>query len=146
MKKLVYQKIYDRLDKLLPGGCEEFCSKDDNYVKFKSDGFMDLNVDVQNWKEETANGKRISMAHNFVQNGDLMADPDMEIRIFTKEKAAEALTFQMDTMGLYQEVYPEPGKQNTGLKKKLNTFLLQWLVNIESQGFQAQKRTKKEVS
>ena len=43
---------------------------------------------------------------------------------------AEALTFQNDYLGVYQEVYPEPGKFNPKLKKELNNFLSDWLQNI----------------
>jgi uncharacterized protein YqiB (DUF1249 family) len=59
-----------------------------------------------------------------------MADPDMEIQIFPAQKAAEALTFQNDYLGLYQQVYPEPGKYYPKLKKELNAFLNDWLKNM----------------
>lgn len=63
--------------------------------------------------------------------------PDMEIQIFPAQKMAEALTFQNDYLGIYQEVYPEPGKYYPKLKKELNTFLNDWLRNmIEVQKYQ----------
>jgi hypothetical protein len=102
------------------------------HKKLSSPGFMDLNIDVlRNNDKELV----IGMAHNYIQNGDVMADPDMEIKIHKELEAAEALTYQQDSLGIYQEVYPEPGKVNTRLKKDLNRFLKQWLCNLESQGF-----------
>jgi len=52
-------------------------------------------------------------------------------------KMAEALTFRNDYLGIYQEVYPEPGKYYPKLKKELNAFLNDWLRNmIEVQKYQ----------
>lgn len=48
---------------------------------------------------------------------------------------AEALTYQQDSLGVFQEVYPEPGKVDVKLKKQLNQFLNQWLTNLINQGF-----------
>jgi hypothetical protein len=48
---------------------------------------------------------------------------------------AEALTFQNDYLGIYQEVYPEPGKYYPKLKKELNEFLNEWLQNIIESGY-----------
>jgi len=138
---MIYERIYKALDELLPGGIEGFCSNPEGYAKLTSDPYMDLNIDVITWKEDGKKGTyRISMAHNFVQNGDLMADPDMEIRIIPELRMAEAVTYQLDSLGIYQEVYPiVDGKQmiNPKLKKQLNSFLEQWLRNIKSQGHKA---------
>jgi uncharacterized protein YqiB (DUF1249 family) len=101
-----------------------------DYMKFVSPGLMDLNVD-------RLTNKTIALAHNGKQNGDVMADPDMEILIYPKTKMAEALTFRNDYLGIYQEVYPEPGKYYPKLKKELNAFLSDWLKNmIEIQKYQ----------
>lgn len=62
-------------------------------------------------------------------------DPDMEIKIHKKLETAEGLTYQNDYVGVYQEVYPKPGKVNIQLKRELNQFLNQWLDNLATQGF-----------
>lgn len=127
MGKMVYEKIYEKLEKLEITNLEE-------YQKRKSEGFMDLNIDIL---EDNEDYKRIALAHNYTQNGDVMADPDMEIKIHKKMKMAEALTFQQDP-GLYQEVYIyKNGKTfvKPKLKKQLNKFLNQWLSNIIKQGY-----------
>lgn len=135
---IIYERIYKALDELLPGGVKGFCSNSEGYVKLTAPGFMDLNIDVQNWKEDPRKGTyRISMAHNFIQNGDVMADPDMEIRLHSDLKMAEALTYQLSSLGIYQVVYPEPNKYSPKLKRDLNSFLEQWLKNIKAQGHKA---------
>jgi uncharacterized protein YqiB (DUF1249 family) len=49
---------------------------------------------------------------------------------------AEALSFQNDYLGIYQVVYPEPGKYYPELKKELNEFLNEWLQNIINTQYQ----------
>ena len=123
--KMIYETIYKKLEKL---GITELVK----YKKLKSEGYMDLSIDILSDNEEE---KHIAMAHNFIQNGDVMADPDMEIKICKKTKMAEALTYQLSSLGIFQRVYPEPGKVYPKLKIQLNSFLDQWLTNLISQGF-----------
>ena len=78
---------------------------------------------------------RIALAHNGLQNGDVMADPDVEVRIYPDQKIAEALTFQNDYLGIYQEVY-DGEKCNNKLKRELNIFLDDWLANILDSGYE----------
>jgi hypothetical protein len=91
-------------------------------------GYMPLNIDY-------LGNNVIALAHNFIQNGDVMADPDMEIRIDPDMGIVEALTYQLDSLGIFQRVYPEPGKVCLKLRRDLNQFLGQWLKNLEMQGF-----------
>jgi hypothetical protein len=135
MKKLIYQTMFEKLKKIGlidKRGYPVF----GEHVKIVHKPYMDLSVD--NLGSDIHNGLpafRISMAHNFVQNGDLMADPDMEIRIYPYAGFVEALTYQLDSLNIYQAVYPEPGKVYPKLKKDLNRFLNQWLTNLIDQGF-----------
>ena len=87
MKSTIYEQIYKKLQPIMT----ELGDKD--YIKMKSGGFMDLNVD-QLYK--TDKRIRISLAHNYIQNGDVMADPDMEIMVYPDREMAEAMTFQQD--------------------------------------------------
>lgn len=124
-KKNLYNRLYDNLNKIGVLDVKE-------YAKFKAPGFMDLNIDVLS---ETTTTKVIAMAHNYVQNGDLMADPDMEIRINKVDQTAEALTFQQDGVGLYQRVYDAQGRLTSpGVKMALNNFLDVWTHNLIEQG------------
>jgi uncharacterized protein YqiB (DUF1249 family) len=132
MRKMIYETMFDKLVKL---GIlnQEGHPVFKEHVKLVHKPYMDLSIDrLSSEKEGTI---RISLAHNFVQNGDLMADPDMEIRIYPELKAVEALTYQLDSLGLYQVVFPEPGKVYPKLKTELNHFLNQWLTNLIDQGF-----------
>ena len=128
MNKTIYERIFTKLhqiidlDKLLR----------EKYLKYKSAGYMDLNIDFLRYKD--GDTYIISIAHNFTQNGDLMCDPDMEIRIFPKTEMAEALTFQLDSIGIFQRVYQD-NKVNIEIKKDLNRFLDKWLTNIKSQKY-----------
>ncbi len=81
------------------------------------------------------------MSHYYEQNGDLMADPEMTVRLY-RHKMAEALTFYMPGAGLYQEVYGVNDAGQTtvkpGLKHELNAFLDTWTNNIRQQGHKLQ--------
>jgi hypothetical protein len=115
--KTIYELNYERIYPLLA-----------DYQKLSIKNYMDLVV-------QKIGKNEYRIAHYYEQNGDLMGDPEMTVRIDQELKTVEALTFQMDALGLYQEVYPEPGKYYPRLKKELNDFLRQWLKNLEQQGF-----------
>ena len=134
MEKTIYENMFHKMVKL--GIINQDGSlKFDEYLKLKSSGFMDLNIDHLSHKD-TENSIVISIAHNYIQEGDVMADPDMEIRIIPKMKMVEALTFQQDNMGIYQQVYLEDGRYVIPkLKNELNDFLNSWLKNLIEQGF-----------
>ena len=125
MTQNIHNLIYERLEKITCG-LLRFLSSPDGYLKLKSQGFMDLTI-------ERIGSDEISLTHYYEQNGDLVADPDMQIRINFDNKTAEALTFQ-DWI-CFRCVYPEPDKVNLQLKKELNSFLLDWLKNLKRQGF-----------
>ena len=91
MIKTIYENMFDKMVKL--GIINQDGSlKFDEYLKLKSSGFMDLNIDHLRHKDNE-NCIVISIAHNYIQEGDVMGDPDMEIRIIPKMKMVEALTF-----------------------------------------------------
>ena len=142
MKKLIYQTMFDKLQKIGlidHRGYPVF----GEHVRIENRPYMDLSVD--NLGSDTEKGLpvfKLSLAHNFVQNGDVMADPDMEIRIYPYAGFVEALTYQLDSLGIYQVVYPEPGKVYPKRKRELNRFLNLWLSNLISQGFKYQPTIK----
>ena len=123
-----FESIYNKLDKL---GILAIRAES---AKSKSGGFMDLNFDRLGTRDMNSYSYDIALAHNYIQNGDVMADPDMEIRIYPAGKLAEALSFQMSNPPIYQVVYPSPGKVYPKLKRELNSFLNQWLSNCIQQG------------
>ncbi len=103
-------------------------------VSLESKPYMNLNLD--DLGKDIKGYPMFAMAHNFKQHGDIMADPDMQIRIIPEMQSIEALTYQLDSMGIFQRVYNEDyTKVNTRLKKELNSFLEKWLINIKAQRF-----------
>lgn len=84
---------------------------------------------------EAVGSNEISIAHYYQQNGDSMADPEMTFRIDHEKGTLEPITYQQDSMGMYQQVYPEPGRWIPKLRKDLNRFANQWFHNIEEQRY-----------
>ena len=119
-KKLIYETIYLKLEKL---GILKL--KPGQYTKLKSGAFMDLAV-------EHLYRNVFSLTHYYKAGGDLVPDPDMQIKIYPDTKMAEAMSYQ-DTYG-YREVY-QGNKVNLRAKKDLNQFLNKWLSNLLKQGF-----------
>lgn len=134
----IYERNFKKLIKIIP----DLLQKEPGWAcRMKAEGFMDLHVDFLK-VEPQGDGKKIviSLAHRYLQNGDSMADPDMEIAVYPNAGMAEALTYQQDGLGIYQVVYPEPGKFYPKRKKELNSFLETWLRNIVSQGHKIEEK------
>jgi len=109
----IYRRNFNRLVKIgIINEKGELQFKDD--LKLKRSGFMDLNFDEL---EKDEQGQVIAMAHNYIQNGDVMADPDMQIRIIPEMASIEALTFQTSNPPTYQEVYPDKTHVRPAVKK-----------------------------
>ena len=129
MLTTVYHRNYQKLLQLIPQLAE---LQTGHYLRFEAGAaFMPLSVDTL---DRSGSFLRIALAHNFEMNGDLVPDPDMELRVDLEGGTVEALTFQ-DQLA-YHEVYPAPGKVCPDLKKSLNSFLSTWLTNLRNQGFQ----------
>jgi uncharacterized protein YqiB (DUF1249 family) len=98
--------------------------------KSKVDGFMDLGFDVLQRSPE----RLLIALHHYYRHpsGDMIADPDMEIAVFTKLEQAEALTYQ-DGFG-FQPVAGVNSEQDKHCQGDLNRFLLEWLSNLIEQG------------
>ncbi|MHB8160605.1 MAG: DUF1249 domain-containing protein [Thermoleophilia bacterium] len=126
MALTINERIFKKLEKILGD-----LTVIPDYMKLVAHGLMDLSVDRLYADEESVT---IALSHYFKQNGDMVPDPDMEVRIYPEMKMAEALTYQ-DSFG-YQQVYPTPDQVNLKAKKDLNVFLNQWLSNIIEQGFE----------
>lgn len=99
-----------------------------SYLKLKAKGFMDLTI-------EKLSHDRISITHHYIQNGDLMRDPDIEMIIDHERETLMAATFRQDSLGIFQQVYLEDNRWSPKLSKKLNSFLNEWLGNIELQRY-----------
>ena len=76
----------------------------------------------------------IAISHYYEQNGDAMADPDMEFAYDNDRKMLQARTYQQDALQRYDEVYGDDG-YNEQLEEELNLFAHQWFQTIEEQGY-----------
>ena len=133
---MIYNTIFNKLVKI---GIinKEGKRKFEWALKLKSGGYMDLNID---FLYEEDGRYTIAIAHNYIQNGDVMCDPDMEISIIPEMKMVEALTFRQDgTYPVNQAVYSYDENENKlvnpRLKTELNKFLNMWMGNVVQQGF-----------
>ena len=127
----VYGTIYKKIKKLLPN-----LEQIQEGVKLKADGYMDLNVDIL---ARTDNHILIALSHYYKQSGDMIPDPDMEVRVSPKFEVAEAMSYQ-DSIG-YLQIYENfdlatgnYSNLDLNAKKGLNSFLNQWLGNLLKQG------------
>lgn len=135
----MYGRMYKLLDSICPKPLHEL-EPGDNF-KLKSDGYMDFNIDVLYRHEE---GDLVAaLSHYHEQDGDMMADPDMQILIDQKNGNIQAATFQQDGWGGgYREVFhnfPETKLINMKEKEGQNKFLKMWLKNIKDQGHKFQE-------
>lgn len=131
MTEDVFRECYGKLEALFAGhgGLRNFlANQEPGYLRLKSEGYMDLSVD-------RLGPDRIAMAHNFIQNGDLMADPDMEVKVDVAARTAFGMAYQLDGLGVYQAAEDRPGHVNAELRRELTSFLQKWLKNMEEQGF-----------
>lgn len=127
-----YNRIYKRLEQVFGFDLKEL--EKITYLKLEAAPYMALSVDVL---QKENNLIKISMAHNFEMNGDIVPDPDMEVEINLEYKTAEALSFQ--NQYIYSAVYEYNDKgEKTGvrplLRKELNEFLEMWTKNLIEQG------------
>ena len=75
-------------------------------------------------------GEIISIAHYGEQNGDLMADPEMEFTIIGGDYYP--ISFRNDYLGKHSSVFEDDGI-NLLLQYDLTTFANQWMRNIAEQ-------------
>ena len=119
-------RCYELLIKLVPNINEKT-----EYIKLKSDSFMDLNIDFLARKSDTS---VIALSHYYKhQSGDLIADPDMTMVIDFNNQTIEPLSYQ-DCFG-YQDVNAT-GVKNSELEQQLLEFLTLWLTNLNNQSYQ----------
>lgn len=128
--KTTAEQNFDTLMVLAP----ELLTGEAFYLRFTAgDAFMPLSMDY-------LGENRISISHTYLQNGDLMADPDMEFVFDLENKTLSARTFQQDGIALYQTVENQQGEvDNLDLERQLNSFARQWFDNIQSQDYRRQR-------
>lgn len=108
------------------------------HFTFKREGYEPLSI--ENLEYTDAEGHPVyGMMHYYIQNGDLMRDPDMTFSVNDAAGTVCPLTYQMDALGIYQEVFHrgDDGRllYAPHLLADLDSFLRTWSTNIHEQGF-----------
>jgi len=125
-KDKVYRTIYARLLDVVP----DLMTIVDHRKSVVGGAIMDLNFDLLSRSDTKI---VIALSHFYKVNGDLVADPDMEIAVYPQREMAEALSYQ-DTY-IYRTVYsPDRMQVDVRAKRDLNSFLANWLANLIDQG------------
>lgn len=131
----IYEKNYLKLLKLCPtleSDLKNFKNGDPLYSLSSSAGYMDFVCEVL---DHDNTGYYMSLGHYYVQNGDVMSDPDMEILINTENKTCYALNITQSNFG-FKSVYDDKYKRkmiNTREFDSQNKFLGVWLKNLMDQ-------------
>lgn len=73
----------------------------------------------------------ISVIQTYEQNGDLMRDPDIVLRIDEKNQTASAISYENSGLGRYEDL--EDGSSS---QKDTDKFMGTWLNNLESKDLQ----------
>ena len=85
--------LYAALVEICPE-LEKYDNLSCKYEKGEDSGIEPLIVEKQ--------GDTVFIAHTYVQNGDLMYDPAIEFSFDTKNHRAEALSYELSGMGIYE--------------------------------------------
>ena len=94
------------------------------YLKYHSKAMMDLNI-------ETIGDNEIAISHYYEQNGDMMADPDVTLKIDRQNELAMATSYSQDNLCYYISIEQEPKLMND-----VNDFVEDWLNNIENSDYE----------
>ncbi len=110
---------FNKLKKLFP----ELMEKNHTYEHYESGSYEPLSA-------EWIGGDMISLMQTYVQNGDLMRDPEVVIKVDFENETVNAFSFENSGLGIYRE-YSDGSKG----QKDTNSFVVGWLNNIELQNF-----------
>ena len=111
-------RAYKALQKLAP----EMFGDDCTYLRFESKQYEPLVI-------EKIDTDKISIAHYYEQNGDLMRDPEIVFTVDAESSAIYPLEFTQDNLGIYQ--YYNSYTQDS--RELLSFFVDEWASNLEKQ-------------
>jgi uncharacterized protein YqiB (DUF1249 family) len=123
-----YERNYRRIVELVP---DVVTAPVETLWRLSSGPFMDLVVEVIGRSDTKV---LVSMSHSFVQNGDLMMDPEMEVELSLRSRTANAHSFLQSSTGYRCLSYPRPGFVDPRALRENNAFLDSWLGNLKAQG------------
>ena len=121
LQKEVFERLADMFPQVLEG--------DSEYVKFNVHGSEDLHVEM--------NGDVLTICQTYEQNGDLMYDPRIDLKVDYDNKKVIPLSFENSGMGVYEEysseLTPEIAKQMNDVLDFMDNTMLE---NIEAAGYE----------
>jgi len=94
-------------------------NEDAYYMKYSTPHFMDLNIEI-------IGDNRIAISHYYELNGDMMADPDVELVVDNMNKLLFPMTYQQDNLQVFYDIQTHPD-----MSSSLNEFMKDWLNNIK---------------
>lgn len=102
-----------------------------NYARFESDTYEPLYI-------ERIGKDQLAMAHTYVQNGDMMYDPEIVFYVDDEHKQLRPMTYEQSDLGVYQRVYdPDDhalAHPNRNLEHGINDMFRTWSENLKQQG------------
>jgi len=124
LQKEVFERLADMFSQVLEG--------DSEYVKFNVHGGEDLHVEI--------NGDVLTICQTYEQNGDLMYDPRIDLKVDYDNKKVIPLSFENSGMGVYEEysseLTPEIAKQMNDVLDFMDNTMLE---NIEAAGYEPEE-------
>ena len=108
------------------GLADAFARSAEFYLELTNAPYMPLVIERQ--------GDEVAVMHYFIQNGDLMRDPEVAFR----HGSWEPISITQDPVGVYREVFLFVGGRrvmNVRLLRELEDFARLWAANLRAQGF-----------
>jgi hypothetical protein len=105
-------------------------------LKIEVEGFMPLCIEAIG--RGPRGGLLISVMHTYLQNGDVMRDPDVEVEVIPGTDDWLPCSFRQDGLGLLREAISTEGgvlQFHHGLVADIKRFLKVWDRNLREQGF-----------
>ncbi len=106
-------------------------------LKIEVEGYMPLHVEIIG--RGPGGATLLSVMHTYVQNGDVMRDPDVEVEVVPGSDVEWLpVSYRQDGLGIFQEAVSTEGgvvRYNRRLVADLKRFLKTWDRNIRDQGF-----------
>lgn len=115
----------------------EAANKNDGHARFEAPGFEPLSVEKLYYSDHNGNPV-YSMMHWYTQYGDLMRDPDLTFSVDWKNGRILPLTYQLDSLSVYHEVFVSRGGKLLYCRPMLvdlDRTLWEWLKVLPQQGF-----------
>lgn len=137
IKKIVERQshdIFNAFQKLFP----DIISMKNSYEKYVVDNgiYEPLSIDILDFTDSTM---EVSIAHHYIQNGDVMSDPDIVLHVDFEKKTANSVEYTLSIPPVYER-YERASKGQVDV----NSFMIQWLENLSKKNLVLEKSVRNE--